>query len=135
MLFRAAWFVFVLFTLGPAWAQEGQAVRIGLLKFGTVSWEIDAIRHHDLDRKHGIAVRPIEFASNEAAKVALQAGAVDIIVTDWPWVARQRSEGAPFSFIPYSKAVGVLLLPAGSTAERLPDLKGKRIGVAGGPLD
>jgi NitT/TauT family transport system substrate-binding protein len=135
MFFRAAWFILMVFILEPAWAQEHQVVRIGLLKFGTVSWEIDTIRHHGLDRKHGAAVTPIEFASNEAAKVALQAGAVDLIVTDWPWVARQRGEGAAFSFIPYSKSVGVLMLPAGSKIGSLADLKGKRIGVVGGPLD
>jgi len=135
MFFRAAWFILTVFILGPAWAQDGQAVRVGLLKFGTVSWEVDTIRHHGLDRKHGIVVTPVEFASNEAAKVALQAGAVDLIVTDWPWVARQRGEGAAFSFIPYSKAVGVLMLPSGSKIETPADLKGKRIGVVGGPLD
>ncbi len=135
MLFRAAWFIFAVFILGPAWGQEPQAVRIGLLKFGTVSWEIDTIRHHALDRRHGIAVTPVEFASNEAAKVALQAGAVDLIVTDWPWVARQRGEGAALSFFPYSKAVGTLMLPRGSSLTTPADLKGKRIGVVGGPLD
>jgi NitT/TauT family transport system substrate-binding protein len=135
VFFRAAWFIFAVFILQPAWAQEHHALRVGLLKFGTVSWEIDTIRHHGLDRKHGIAVTPVEFASNEAAKVALQAGAVDLIVTDWPWVARQRGEGSAFSFIPYSKAVGLLMLPSGSSIRTPADLKGKRIGVAGGPLD
>jgi NitT/TauT family transport system substrate-binding protein len=58
--------------------REPQVVRIGLLKFGTVSWETDTLRHHSLDNRHGIAVTPVEFASNEAAKVALQAGALDL---------------------------------------------------------
>jgi NitT/TauT family transport system substrate-binding protein len=135
MFFRAAWFILSLLVLEPALAQEHQAVKIGLLKFGTVSWEIDTIRYHGLDHRHGIAVTPVEFASNEAAKVALQAGAVDMIVTDWPWVARQRAEGAAFSFVPYSKAVGVLMLPSGSEIKTPADLQGKRVGVVGGPLD
>ncbi len=135
MLFRIAWFMLAWLVCGSAGAQENPAVRIGLLRFGTVAWEIDTIRRHGLDRKHGIAATPLEFASNEAAKVALQAGAVDLIVTDWPWVARQRSEGAALSFIPYSKAVGTLMVQAGSAVRGLADLKGKRIGVAGGPLD
>jgi NitT/TauT family transport system substrate-binding protein len=111
MLLRITWFILAVIALGPATAQEDQAIRIGLLRFGTVAWEIDTIRHHGLDRRHGIAVIPTEFASNEAAKVALQTGAVDMIVTDWPWVARQRGEGAAFSFMPYSKAVGTLMIP------------------------
>ncbi|MGO4570703.1 ABC transporter substrate-binding protein [Microvirga sp. 2TAF3] len=135
MLFRIAWFIFVLVAFGPAFAQESQPIRVGVLRFGTVAWEIDTLRHEGLDRKHGIALVPVELASNEAAKVALQAGAVDMIVTDWPWVARQRSEGASFSFIPYSKAVGVLMISQDSGIKSLADLKGLRIGVAGGPLD
>jgi NitT/TauT family transport system substrate-binding protein len=135
MFFRTAWFVLFVFIAGSAGAQEQQAIRIGLLRFGTVSWEIDTIQHHGLDRRNGIAVAPVEFASNEAAKVALQAGAVDLIVTDWPWVARQRGEGGAFSFVPYSKAVGTLMVRPGSGIKTAADLKGRRIGVVGGPLD
>ena len=28
-------------------------LRVGVLKFGTVNWELDVLRHHGLDRKHG----------------------------------------------------------------------------------
>jgi NitT/TauT family transport system substrate-binding protein len=135
MLLKVTCFLLALIAFGPATAQEDQAIRIGLLRFGTVAWEVDTIRHHGLDRRHGIAVIPVEFASNEAAKVALQTGAVDMIVTDWPWVARQRGEGAAFSFMPYSKAVGTLMIPRASAIRNLADLKGRRIGIAGGPLD
>jgi NitT/TauT family transport system substrate-binding protein len=135
MLLRVAWFILVMLAWGAASAQELRTVKVGLLRFGTVAWEIDTLRHHGLDQKHGITVTPAEFASNEAAKVALQAGAVDMIVTDWPWVARQRGEGTAFSFVPYSKAVGTLMIPHDSSIQSLDDLKGKRIGVAGGPLD
>jgi NitT/TauT family transport system substrate-binding protein len=93
MCLRIAWIILALIILGPAQAQDDRELRVGLLRFGTVAWEIDTLRHHGIDRKHGITVVPVEFASNEAAKVALQAGAVDMIVTDWPWVARQRGEG------------------------------------------
>jgi len=135
MLLRITWFILALIVLVPAKAQEQRSIKVGLLRFGTVAWEIDTIRSQGLDHRHGIAVVPVEFASNEAAKVALQAGAVDMIVTDWPWVARQRSEGGALSFVPYSKAVGALMIPDGSGLGRLEDLRGKRIGVVGGPLD
>jgi NitT/TauT family transport system substrate-binding protein len=118
----------------PAFGAD-RILRVGLLKFGTVAWEIEIMKRHGLDRAQGIAVEPVEFAGNEAAKVALQAGAVDLIVTDWPWVARQRSEGAALTFVPYSKAVGSLLVPRGSAIDRIAALKGKRIGIVGGPLD
>jgi NitT/TauT family transport system substrate-binding protein len=135
MLFKIAWFILVLVAFEPAFAQEDQAIRVGVLRFGTVAWEIDTIRHERLDHKHGIVLVPVEFASNEAAKVALQADAVDMIVTDWPWVARQRSEGAAFSFVPYSRAIGTVTIPRDSNIRSLADLRGRRIGVAGGPLD
>src|SRR6185436_2031797 len=38
-------------------------------------------------------------------------------------------------FAPYSSALGVLMVPAESAVRNLADLKGKRLGVAGGPID
>jgi NitT/TauT family transport system substrate-binding protein len=118
----------------PARAEPSQ-VRLGLLKFGTVAWEIETIRHHGFDRKNNLTLEIRELASNEAAKIALQTGAVDLIVTDWVWVARQRFEGKPYTFIPYSRAVGAVLVPAGSAIRAIADLKGSRLGIAGGSLD
>ena len=78
-------------------------VRVGLLKFGTVAWEIETMARHGFDRAEGIKVTAVEFATNEAAKVAVQAGAVDMIVTDWPWVPRQRGKGAASASFPIRK--------------------------------
>ena len=128
-------FLTALLFLNTSVLSADQSIRVGLLKFGTVAWEIETIARHRLDRARAITVTAVEFATNEAAKVALQADAVDVIVTDWPWVARQRAEGADFSFVPYSKAVGSLVVPRGSTIDGLAALRGKRIGVVGGPLD
>ena len=110
-------------------------VRIGVLQFGTVNWELDVVKHHQLDAKEGFTLEIQGFASNDAADVALMGGAVDGIVEDWLWVSRQRSQGAALTFIPYSSSVGALMVAAGSGIEDLGDLEGKRIGVAGGPLD
>src|SRR3954452_12896638 len=105
-------FILLLLSL-PALAAGLAPVRLGLVKFGTVAWEAETIQHHKLDEANGIALSVTEFATNEAAKVALQAQAVDLIVTDWPWVNRQLAEGASFSFAPYSKAVGALMVAPG----------------------
>jgi NitT/TauT family transport system substrate-binding protein len=72
----------------PAFASTAAAIRVGVLRFGTVSWEIDVIRTHGL-----AAVVPQELAAPQAAQIALQAGQVDTIVVDWMWVARQRATG------------------------------------------
>ncbi len=110
-------------------------LKIAVLKFGTVNWELNTIKHHKLDAKHGFELSVEGVAGEAAAKIAFQGGTVDAMVTDWIWVARQRAAGKDFVFIPYSKSVGGLMVPAGSKAKSLKDMKGGRIGVAGGPLD
>ncbi len=125
----AAWFA----LSGPAAAAD--AVRVGVLKFGTVNWELDVIKHHGLDKAEGIELQVLELASTNATSVALLADEVKIIVTDWVWVSRQRAEGESFTFVPFSTAVGALMVPADSPIKSLADLKGKRLGIAGGPLD
>lgn len=110
-------------------------VRVGVLKFGTVSWELDTIRHHGLDTREGFALEVQPFGGGDGADVALMGDAVDLIVEDWLWVSRQRSDGAMLSFVPYSASIGALMVGADSGIAGLADLAGKRIGVAGGPLD
>ncbi|MGR0184164.1 ABC transporter substrate-binding protein [Azospirillum aestuarii] len=116
-------------------AADRPAVTVGVLKFGTVSWELDVIRHHRLDEAAGFELKLMELASGQAAQIALQGGAVDMIASDWLWVARQRAAGADLTFIPHSAAVGALMVPAASPIASVADLKGKRIGVAGTPID
>jgi NitT/TauT family transport system substrate-binding protein len=123
-----------LLTLLDQSAAE-ETVRVGVLKFGTVNWEIDTITHHGFDRANGIKVEQVVLASNDATRIAINAGAVDVIVSDWLFVSRQRSEGLPLTFVPFSTSVGAIMVPPDSDAQTLADLRGKKIGVAGGPLD
>ena len=118
-----------------AQAADLGTMRIGVLQFGTVSWELDVIEQHGLDAKEGFTLEVTGFASNEAADVALMGEAVDGIVEDWLWVSRQRAEGVPLTFIPYSSSVGALMVAADGSIRSLADLEGKRLGIAGGPLD
>lgn len=119
----------------PTPAQSAETVRVGVLKFGTVNWELDAVIRHKFDEGHGVKLELIELASNDAGRVAIQSGAVDIIVSDWLFVSRQRAEGMPLTFVPYSTSIGGVMVPGDSPVRSLADLRGKRIGVAGGPLD
>src|SRR3984893_10790230 len=98
--------------LGLARASAGELppVRVGVLKFGTVNWELDVLRRYGLDRAHGIEVRPLELAGKAGAAVALQGGAVDVILTDWLWVARRRALGGDYTFVPHSHATGGLMV-------------------------
>src|SRR5687767_15737870 len=118
---------------GQAVAQD--TVRIGVLKFGTVNWEIDTIIHNKLDEANGFKLEMVVLASNDATRIAINAGEVDVIVSDWLFVSQQRAEGVPITFVPYSTSVGAIMVPGDSAVQTLPDLKGATIGVAGGPLD
>jgi NitT/TauT family transport system substrate-binding protein len=120
---------------GAARAENLGTIRIGTLKFGTVSGELDVIQHHGLDRKEGFILDVQGFGNNDGADVALMGDAVDGIVEDWLWVSRQRASGLPLTFIPYSSSIGTLVVRADSGIDTLEDLKGKKIGIAGGPLD
>jgi NitT/TauT family transport system substrate-binding protein len=110
-------------------------IKVAALKSGTVNWELSTITGNGLDRANGFVLQVQDVAGNPAAQVAFQAGEADAIVSDWLWVARQRAAGDDFVFIPFSKAVGGLMVPGSSDAETLADLKGGKIGVAGGPVD
>jgi NitT/TauT family transport system substrate-binding protein len=142
MMLRIGWirllagplFFVALALLAQAPASAG-TVKIGVLKFGTVSWELDTIKRNGLDRAEGLDLQVVELASTAATTVALQAEDVDVIVTDWLWVTRQRAEGARFTFVPYSTSVGALMVPPDSAVATLADLRGKKLGIAGGPVD
>ncbi len=121
-----------LATMGLA---DTPTLRAAVLKFGTVNWELNTIQHHGLDAASGFDLEVQGMAGGSAAKVAFQGGEADVIVSDWLWVARQRAAGRDYVFIPYSKAVGGIMVPEDSTAQDLTDLSGMQIGIAGGPLD
>ena len=116
-------------------AQDLGTIKVGVLEFGTVNWELDVIEHHGLDAAHGFKLEVQGFGSGQATNVALQGGAVDMVVDDYLWVSRQRAAGEMLSFIPYSSTVGTLMVPPGSEIASLADLAGKKLGIAGGPID
>jgi NitT/TauT family transport system substrate-binding protein len=120
---------------GSATARADAAIRIGSLRYGTLAWELDVIARHGLDRAHGLRIETVELAGTPAAQLALQAERVDLIVSDWLWVSRQRAGGADLTFIPYSTAVGAVMVPASSPIRDIAGLAGRRLGIAGSALD
>ena len=112
-----------------------ETVRVAVQKSGTFAWELAVIRAHGLDQKANLSVQVLELASPEAGKIALRAGSADIIVSDWLWVSRERGLGAKLTFYPYSSTLGAVMVPAASPIRKLADLRGRKLAVAGGPLD
>ncbi|PDT79746.1 ABC transporter substrate-binding protein [Sinorhizobium sp. BJ1] len=126
-----------LFAFGPAiaMAEDLPQLRAAMLASGTVNWEISTIKAHEFDRKNGFELAVQDYADNGATRVAFEGGEADTMVADWIWVANQRAAGKDYVFIPYSLAVGGLVVKDDSGIKALPDLAGKKIGIAGGPLD
>jgi len=116
-------------------AAAAEKLRLGVQRTGTFAWELAIIKARGLDRQAGLDIEIAELASPEAGKIALIGGAVDMILSDLLWVARERGLGARLVFAPYSSALGALMVPAASPINDLADLKGRNLAVAGGPLD
>lgn len=134
MFFCARLSVMCALCFGAGSAYAG-TVRISVLKTGTVQWEFNVIREHGLAKAVGLTIDRTSLASPQAGKVALRGGSADVIVSDWLWVSRERDLGADLVFYPYSTALGAVMVPANSKIHTIADLKGKTIGVAGGPID
>lgn len=110
-------------------------VTVGVLKYGTVNWEIAVIKHYQLDKKYNFSLQVMSLSNKNASAVALQSKAVDIILGDWLWVNRQRFNGKSYTLVPTSIASGGLYVSGDSTAKSLHDLTQAKIGVAGGAVD
>jgi len=132
-LFGAA--LAVLLTWPAPILAETPVLRVAVQETGTVNWEIDTIDHNGFDSTNGFDMAVQGMAGGPAAQVAFQGGEADVIVSDWIWVARQRAAGQDYVFLPYSKAVGGLMVRADDPRKSLAEFKGAKIGIAGGPLD
>ncbi len=124
-----------LIALAPSLEAADERVRVGVLQFGTVNWELDVIRTHELAAHEGVSLKVVPLASKRAVSVALQGRAVDVIVSDWIWVSRQRAAGRLYTSVPYSLAIGAVYARPDSDIETFAQLRGKALGIAGGPLD
>ena len=122
-----------LLLLAALPARAAGLVRIGTLRFGSVAWELEVMRAHKLDA--GFDLEQVEFAAGQATQVALQAGRVDIILQDWLFVSRQRAAGSDLAFAPASAALGALVAAPSTPVRSVAELKGRRLGIAGSPLD
>lgn len=116
-----------------SWASG--SLRVGSLKFGSLAWLMETVISEGLDNSNGFKLELVDMASTGAAKIALLSGDADIIVSDWPWAMRQRSEGEEVQFAPYSSALGSVMVKSDSPIKTVADLQGKRLGIAGTALD
>lgn len=135
MKFKTCFLALSLLCSLPGLAAEKTVIRLGVLAFGTLEWEVATLKNEHFLDNADFEIQTQTLASPQAAEVALQAGAVDIIVSDWIWTSKMRSTGTDFTFFPYSNTSGALVVPANSPIKTLKDLSGKKLGIAGGELD
>lgn len=116
-------------------ANAGNSIRIGVLQFGTVAWTLDTLTARGFDKAGDLHIEIVPMAASNAAQIALQGGAVDMITTDWLWVTRNRAEGRKLLFAANSTALGGLYVRSDSGIRTVADLKGRELGIAGTPVD
>jgi len=114
---------------------EANKIVIGVQESGTVGWELAAMKALELDKKHDLELEVRNLADSKAGQIALQSGAVDVILSDFVWVSLQRAQGNLVTMVPHSLAVGGLMTAPDSGITKVEDLKGKTLAVAGSPVD
>ena len=129
----AAAFCLTVSLASPALGAD--RIRLAIQKTGTVAWEMAVIRAKGLDKAASVDIEIVELASTDAGKIAISGGSADVIVSDWLWVSRERALGAKLTLRPYSTGIGAVMVGKDAAIHALGDLAGKKIGVAGGPLD
>ncbi|HEY4203336.1 MAG TPA: ABC transporter substrate-binding protein [Devosiaceae bacterium] len=122
-------------TMATGLAQEAQKIVIGAQDGGTVLWELQAMKNLGLDKKNNLDLEIRPVADSKAGQIALQGGAVDIILSDFVWVSIQRSQGNMVSYVPHSLTVGGLMVNPKSNITKIEDLKGKTLAISGSPVD
>ncbi|WP_045163199.1 ABC transporter substrate-binding protein [Stutzerimonas stutzeri] len=106
---------------------------LSVLQFGTPHWELDHLKRHGLDHANGFDLQVLLVADLPASRLALTSGSVDGAVSDLLWAQARYTAGTAYRYVPFSSQIGEVLVSEGSDIHGLADLRGKRIGVAGGP--
>jgi len=135
MKFHVFFIGLCLFISSNIFSAEKTTIRVGVQASGTLEWELSALQDEAQEKSADFQLEIQHVANAEAGKIALQSGAVDMIISDWVWVSSLRATGADFTFYPYSNTSGALVVAENSPIHSIKDLKGKRLGIAGGELD
>ena len=122
-----------LFVQAQGDAQPLPVLTLSVLQFGTPHWELDHLKRHGLDKANGFDLEVRLVADLPASRLALSSGSVDGAVSDLLWAQARYEAGMAYRYLPFSSQIGEVLVNDGSPIRTLADLRGKRIGVAGGP--
>ncbi|WP_067864596.1 ABC transporter substrate-binding protein [Neptuniibacter marinus] len=127
--------ILIIFTTHLAAKEPLPTVHVTVISSGTVNWELQHLKNMQLDHSNGFNLVIDPVASLSAARIAITSGNADFIVSDWLWVTERNMKGANLRFIPFSQQIGSIIAAKDSKMLNFSDLKGKRVGIAGGPLN
>jgi NitT/TauT family transport system substrate-binding protein len=121
--------------LAPALAADPLKLTLGAMENGTVFWELEAMKALGFDKAHNLELEVRPLADAKAGQIALQAGEVDVILSDFVYASIQRNSGNMLAFVPHSLAVGGLVVDPAANITKIEDLKGKTLAISGSPVD
>jgi NitT/TauT family transport system substrate-binding protein len=133
ILLAAGTLLLALATMG--FSPEPLKLSVGVMATGTVKWELAAMQALGIDKKHKLELDIRDLGGGTAGQVALQAGQVDVILSDFVWVNLQRHQGNMVTMVPHSLTVGGLIVDPAAGINTVADLKGKTLAVSGSPVD
>ncbi len=101
---------------------------------GTQLFPVRIMQSRGLAAKYGIDMDVMEVAAPPASYTAMQTGDVQIGFTGWIVSALLREKGFPLTNVyPMISYTNEVLVKNGSPIKSFADLKGKRVGLFGGP--
>lgn len=115
-------------------AESLPEIKVGVLQYGTINWELSHIKSQQLDIQNGFQLVVVPMANKNAAAIALQSNTVDVIMSDVFWVARQRHLGKDYQILPMHKISGGVYGKPDSPFS-IKALSQYSLGVAGGATD
>lgn len=109
---------------------DGGVIRLLINPSGSQSFPGFVIKRYGLDKKYGFDLQTIPANTAQSAVIAIQSGGADIGAWNWPDAVRMRTAGTKVIGIgPVMKWANTVVVPAKSTIQSIPELKGKKVGV------
>src|SRR6218665_3787092 len=85
--------------IAPALAADPLKLTLGAMENGTVFWELEAMKALGFDKAHNLELEVRPLADAKAGQIALQAGEVDAILSDFVYASIQRNSGNLLAFV------------------------------------
>ncbi|MGE5817554.1 MAG: ABC transporter substrate-binding protein [Deltaproteobacteria bacterium] len=101
---------------------------------GTQRFPIYVMRTKGIADKYNLSVEEIPVSGPQAQYTTMQTGDFQVATTAWFPIVLMRAQGFKFNIVfPVSSYTDDIVVRADSPLKTMADLKGKRIGISGGP--